>query len=92
MLKKRRYEGGELVETVKTQRAGRASLTELKPPGGLNFNVPRKSQLFVIRHEKGGGQDHFAGSILCMSAMGMIWIDARVVVMVSNSPNAERDA
>jgi hypothetical protein len=87
MRRKKRYEGGELVETVKTQNAGRASLDQLKPPKGLNFyevSVPRKANLLVIRHEEGGGKDHFAGSILCLSPMGLIWIDSRVVVCVLN--------
>ncbi len=81
---KKLYDGGDLVEVVKTSVGTNGSLDQVKPVKSAiwNVTVPRKTRLFVIRHESGGGTDRFVGSVLCMWASGIIWMDARNVALV----------
>jgi hypothetical protein len=80
---KKVYDAGDLVEVVKTHYAGTGSLDQIKP-GKVNMYehaMPRQTRLFVVRHESGTNAA-FAGSILCISCKGIIWIDARRVALV----------
>lgn len=80
---KKVYDAGDLIEVVRGTFGTPGSLAQIKPDtSGRPIGIERKTRLIVIRHESGGGTPRFAGSVLCMWAQGIVWVDSRRVALV----------